>query len=93
MASCSCGTRDKPKPVSRSPGACGYLVVASGSLFGTGLMISRCKALLVLMGLGRLSFGGRFWDMPENLPQTSRVGREVVAETSRVGREVIYSRC
>ena len=44
----------------RSPGACGYLVVASGSLFGTGLMISRCKALLVLTGLGRLSFGGRF---------------------------------
>ena len=44
----------------RSPGACGYLVVACGSLFGTGLIFSRCKALLVLMGLGRLSFeGGR----------------------------------
>ena len=44
----------------RSPGACGHLVVACGSLFGTGLMISRYKALLVFMGLGRLSFGGRF---------------------------------
>ena len=52
----------------RSPGACGYLVVACGSLFGTRLIFSRCKALLVLMGLGRLSFEGRF----------SRAGREVV---------------
>ena len=60
MASCSCGTRDKPKPVPRSPGACGYVVVACGSLFGTGLIISRCKALLVVMGLGRLSCIGRF---------------------------------
>ena len=44
----------------RSPGACGYLVVACGSLFGTRLIFSRCKALLVLMGLGRLSYIGRF---------------------------------
>lgn len=60
MASCSCGTRDKPNSVSPPVGAWGYLVVACGSLFGIGLMISRYKALLVLMGLGRLSFGGRF---------------------------------
>ncbi len=52
----------------RSPGACGGLVVACGSLFGTRLIFSRCKALLVLMGLGRLSFEGRF----------SHAGREVV---------------
>ena len=44
----------------RSPGACGYVVVACGSLFGTGLIISRCKALLVVMVLGRLSCIGRF---------------------------------
>ena len=65
----------------RSPGACGYLVVACGSLFGTRLIFSRCKALLVLMGLGRLSFEGRFWDMPENLPLTLRVEREVLPGT------------
>ena len=92
MASCSCGTRDIPNSVSPPVGAPRHFV-DGGSLFGTGLIFSRCKALLVLMGLGRLSFGGRFWDMPENLSQTSRIGREVVAETSRVGREVIYSRC
>lgn len=56
-------------------------------------MISRCKALLVLTGLGAYLLEVDFWDMPENLPQTSSVGREVVAETSLVGREVIYSRC
>lgn len=38
----------------------GYLVVADGSLFGTGLIFSRCKALLVLMGFGRLYFEGGF---------------------------------
>ena len=57
MASCSCGTRDKLN--ARPAGATRHFV-DGGSLFGTGLIISRCKALLVLMGLGRLSFGGRF---------------------------------
>ena len=67
MASCSCGTRDKPNSVSPPVGAPRHFV-DGGSLFGTGLIFSRCKALLVLMGLGRLSFEGRF----------SRAGREVV---------------
>ena len=58
MASCSCGTRDKLN--ARSAGATRHFV-DGGSLFGTGLIFSRCKALLVLMGLGRLSFEGRFF--------------------------------
>ena len=66
MAFFACGTRDKLN--ARPAGATRHLVVANGSLFGTGLIFSRCKALLVLMGLGRLSFEGRF----------SRAGREVV---------------
>ena len=79
MAFFACGTRDKLN--ARPAGATRHLVVASGSLFGTELIFSRCKALLVLMGLGRLSFEGRFWDMPENLPLTSRVEREVLPGT------------
>ena len=75
MAFFACGTRDKLN--ARPAGATRHLV-ESGSLFGTGLMISRCKALLVLMGLGRLSFEGRF----------SRAGREVSVITSRPAREV-----
>ena len=54
MAFFACGTRDKLN--ARPVGATRHLVVASGSLFGTGLIFSRCKALLVLMGLGCRSF-------------------------------------
>lgn len=75
MAFFACGTRDKLN--ARSAGATRHFV-DDGSLFGTGLIFSRCKALLVRVGLGRLSFEGRFWDMPENLPLSSHVGREVV---------------
>ena len=79
MAFFACGTRDKLN--ARPAGATRHLVVASGSLFGTELIFSRCKALLVVKGLGCLSFGGRFWDMPENLPLSSRVEREVLPGT------------
>ena len=78
MASCSCGTRDKLN--ARPVGATRHFV-DGGSLFGTGLIFSRCKALLVLMGLGHLSFEGSFWDMPEKLPLSSRVRREVLPGT------------
>ena len=91
MASCSCGTRDKPNSVSPPVGAWDYLVVACGSLFGTRLICSRCKALLVLMGLGACLLEVDFWDMPENLPSTSRPAREVMAEISRAAREVVLS--
>ena len=77
MAFFACGTRDKLN--ARPAGATRHFV-DGGSLFGTGLIFSRCKALLVRVGLGRLSFEGRFWDMPENLPfATSRPAREVMA--------------
>ena len=75
MAFFACGARDKLN--ARPAGATRHFV-DDGSLFGTGLIFSRCKALLVRVGLGRLSFEGRFWDMPENLPLSSHVGREVV---------------
>ena len=86
MAFFACGTRDKLN--ARPAGATRHFV-DGGSLFGTGLIFSRCKAPLVLMGLGRLSFEGRFLEMPENLPLSSRVEREDMAETSRAGREVV----
>ena len=77
MAFFACGTRDKLN--ARPAGATRHFVDGA-SLFGTGLIFSRCKALLVRVGLGRLSFEGRFWDMPENLPfATSRPAREVMA--------------
>ena len=78
MAFFACGTRDKLN--ARPVGATRHFV-DGGSLFGTGLIFSRCKALLVLMGLGHLSFEGSFWDMPEKLPLSSRVGREVLPGT------------
>ncbi len=78
MASCSCGTRDKPKPVSPLSRGLSWLGRCMRLAFRNGADIFRCKSLLVLVGLGRLSFEDRFWDMPEKLPLSSRVGREVV---------------
>ena len=78
MAFFACGTRDK---LNAQPVGATRHFVDGGSLFGTGLIFSRCKALLVLMGLGHLSFEGSFWDMPEKLPLSSRVGREVLPGT------------
>ncbi len=57
MAFFACGTRDKLN--ARPAGATRHFVDGA-SLFGTGLIFSRCKALLVLSGLGRLSYIGRF---------------------------------
>lgn len=53
MAFFACGTRDK---LNARPAGAARHFVDDGSLFGTGLIFSRCKALLVLSGLGRLSF-------------------------------------
>ncbi|MFQ7392852.1 MAG: hypothetical protein ACLRM9_05965 [Collinsella aerofaciens] len=58
----ACGTRDKLNARTRRGHA---HFVDGGSLFGTGLMISRCKALLVLMGLGRLSLEVDFGTCPK----------------------------
>ena len=65
----------------------GYLVVADGSLFGTGLIFSRCKALLVLMGLGRLSYIGRFLAGSNSsaCPQESALGRYGLRALSYLG--------
>ena len=77
MASCSCGTRDKPKPVSPLswglwlPGCCMRLA------FRNWADNSRCKALLVLSGLGCLSYIGGFLagSNPSACPQESALGR------------------
>ena len=54
MASCSCGTRDKPKPVSPLSRGLWLLGCCIRLAFRNWADISRCKTLLVLMGLGRL---------------------------------------
>lgn len=69
MVSCSYGTRDKPKPVPRSPGACGYLVVVCGSLFGTGLIFLDVRRSWPLWAWGAALLEVDFWDMPEKLLQ------------------------
>ena len=60
MASCSCGTRDKPKPLSPLSRGLWLLGCRMRLAFRNWADISRCKALLVFMGLERLSFGGWF---------------------------------
>ena len=60
MASCSCGTRDKPKPVSPLSRGLWLLGCCMRLAFRNRADNSRCKALLVVMGLGRLSYIGRF---------------------------------
>ena len=60
MASCSCGTRDKPKPVSPLSRGLRLLGCCMRLAFRNRADNSRCKALLVVMGLGRLSYIGRF---------------------------------
>ena len=53
----------------RSPGACGYLVVACGSLFGTGLIILDARRSWSLWAWGAALLEVDFWDMPEKLLQ------------------------
>ena len=60
MASCSCGTRDNPKPVSPLSRGLRLLGCRMRLAFRNRADNSRCKALLVVMGLGRLSYIGRF---------------------------------
>ena len=60
MASCSCGTRDKPKPVSPLSRGLWLLGCCMRLAFRNRADNSRGKALLVVMGLGRLSYIGRF---------------------------------
>ncbi len=56
MASCSCGTRDKPKPVSPLSRDLWSLGCCMRLAFRNWADIFRCKAFLVVMGLGRRSF-------------------------------------
>ena len=77
MASCSCGTRDKPKPVSPLSRGLWLLGCCMRLAFRNRADNSRCKALLVVMGLGRLSYIGRFLagSNPSACPQESALGR------------------
>ena len=77
MASCSCGTRDKPKPVSPLSRGLWLLGCCMRLAFRSWADNSRCKALLVVMGLGRLSYIGRFLagSNPSACPQESALGR------------------
>ena len=60
MAFFACGTRDKPKPVSPLSRGLWLLGCCMRLAFRNRADNSRCKALLVVMGLGRLSYIGRF---------------------------------
>ena len=77
MASCSCGTRDKPKPVSPLSRGLWLLGCCMRLAFRNRADNSRCKALLVVMGLGRLSYIGRFLagSNPSACSQESALGR------------------
>ena len=77
MASCSFGTRDKPKPVSPLSRGLWLLGCCMRLTFRNRADNSRCKALLVVMGLGRLSYIGRFLagSNPSACPQESALGR------------------
>ena len=54
------------------------MVVAGGSLFGTGLIILDARRSWFKWAWGACLLKVDFWDMPENLPLSSRAGREVV---------------
>ena len=75
MAFVLCGTRDKLN--ARPAGATRHFV-DDGSLFGTGLIILDVRRSWFKWAWGACLLKVDFWDMPENLPLSSRAGREVV---------------